>query len=147
MKISRLMLAALLPVLAATPATSASQIGSLRQKAEEARKKLEDKTKKPTADTGQAKGTDTTKAPTAGSPTAKSVPVATAPAQDSPKPDAKVWENYDFVPGSKVLFYTDFSEDKRRQLRPRTEIRQRARGRRRARRREDAAEHRRARSF
>jgi outer membrane protein OmpA-like peptidoglycan-associated protein len=26
--------------------------------------------------------------------------------------DAKVWDNYDFVPGSKVLFYTDFSEDK-----------------------------------
>src|SRR6478736_37652 len=26
--------------------------------------------------------------------------------------DGKVWENYDFVPGSKVLFYTDFSEDK-----------------------------------
>jgi len=25
---------------------------------------------------------------------------------------AKVWENYDFVPGSKVLFFTDFSEDK-----------------------------------
>jgi OOP family OmpA-OmpF porin len=25
---------------------------------------------------------------------------------------AKVWENYDFVPGSKVIFYTDFSEDK-----------------------------------
>ena len=24
---------------------------------------------------------------------------------------AKVWENYDFVPGSKVLFFTDFSED------------------------------------
>ena len=24
---------------------------------------------------------------------------------------AKVWDNYDFVPGSKVLFYTDFSED------------------------------------
>ena len=24
---------------------------------------------------------------------------------------SKVWENYDFVPGSKVLFYTDFSED------------------------------------
>lgn len=35
-------------------------------------------------------------------------PVA-APAQ---KPSAKVWENYDFVPGSKVLFFTDFSEDK-----------------------------------
>lgn len=25
---------------------------------------------------------------------------------------AKVWENYDFVPGSKVIFYTDFSEDR-----------------------------------
>ena len=25
---------------------------------------------------------------------------------------AAVWENYDFVPGSKVLFFTDFSEDK-----------------------------------
>jgi OmpA-OmpF porin, OOP family len=24
----------------------------------------------------------------------------------------KIWENYDFVPGSKVLFYTDFSEDR-----------------------------------
>lgn len=24
----------------------------------------------------------------------------------------KVWDNYDFVPGGKVLFYTDFSEDK-----------------------------------
>lgn len=24
----------------------------------------------------------------------------------------QVWDNYDFVPGSKVLFYTDFSEDK-----------------------------------
>ena len=25
---------------------------------------------------------------------------------------AKVWENYDFVPGNKILFFTDFSEDK-----------------------------------
>ncbi len=25
--------------------------------------------------------------------------------------DAKVWENYDFVPGNKVIFYTDFSDD------------------------------------
>ncbi|HEU5217437.1 MAG TPA: hypothetical protein VFU23_02190, partial [Gemmatimonadales bacterium] len=24
----------------------------------------------------------------------------------------KVWDNYDFVPGNKVLFYTDFSEDR-----------------------------------
>ena len=26
--------------------------------------------------------------------------------------DPKVWDNYDFVPGSKVIFFTDFSEDK-----------------------------------
>ena len=33
---------------------------------------------------------------------------ATPPA----KADPKVWENYDFVPGSKVIYFTDFSEDK-----------------------------------
>lgn len=26
-------------------------------------------------------------------------------------PDPRVWDNYDFVPGAKVLFYTDFSDD------------------------------------
>lgn len=26
--------------------------------------------------------------------------------------DPKVWDNYDFIPGSKVLYYTDFSEDR-----------------------------------
>jgi outer membrane protein OmpA-like peptidoglycan-associated protein len=28
------------------------------------------------------------------------------------QPSTAVWENYDFVPGSRVLFYTDFSEDR-----------------------------------
>ena len=38
--------------------------------------------------------------------------VAVSPATSASQgADAKVWENYDFVPGSKVLFYTDFSED------------------------------------
>ena len=35
-----------------------------------------------------------------------------APAVGQDKADPKVWDNYDFVPGSKVIFYTDFSEDK-----------------------------------
>lgn len=35
------------------------------------------------------------------------VPRVSAVAQDP-----KVWENYDFVPGSKVIFFTDFSEDR-----------------------------------
>jgi outer membrane protein OmpA-like peptidoglycan-associated protein len=29
-----------------------------------------------------------------------------------PQAQDKVWENYDFIPGSKVLFFTDFSEDR-----------------------------------
>jgi hypothetical protein len=28
------------------------------------------------------------------------------------KQASKVWENYDFVPGSKIIFYTEFSEDR-----------------------------------
>src|SRR5690242_12163263 len=26
--------------------------------------------------------------------------------------DSKIWENYDFVPGNRVIFFTDFSEDR-----------------------------------
>lgn len=37
--------------------------------------------------------------------------IAAPSTSESQGADAKVWENYDFVPGSKVLFYTDFSED------------------------------------
>ena len=33
-------------------------------------------------------------------------------AVQSAKQDPKVWENYDFVPGNKVIFFTDFSEDR-----------------------------------
>lgn len=29
-----------------------------------------------------------------------------------PQAQDKIWENYDFVPGSKILFFTDFSDDK-----------------------------------
>lgn len=32
-------------------------------------------------------------------------------AAEAQQPDPKVWDNYDFVPGAKVMFYTDFSED------------------------------------
>src|SRR5687767_14939650 len=39
--------------------------------------------------------------------------VIAAPASaQTPAATAKVWENYDFVPGNKVIFFTDFSEDK-----------------------------------
>jgi outer membrane protein OmpA-like peptidoglycan-associated protein len=40
-----------------------------------------------------------------------SAPVATPQGATAPV-GAKIWENYDFVPGNKVMFYTDFSDDK-----------------------------------
>ena len=36
---------------------------------------------------------------------------AATPADKAQEP-AKIWENYDFVPGSKVMFFTDFTEDR-----------------------------------
>ena len=103
-----------------SPPAMAQGIGSLRKKAEEAKKKAEatlDKNKS-TADSTKAKaappaapaasGTSATAASAApGTPSS-----ASASPGDAAKPNAKVWENYDFVPGNKVIFYTDFSEDK-----------------------------------
>ena len=89
----------LVPLMAA-PAPGIGQIGALRKKAEEAKKKLEDAAKK--TDSAKAKPDSAKPASTP----AKAVAAAPAPA------GAKVWENYDFVPGNKVLFYTDFSDDR-----------------------------------
>ena len=90
----------LLVAVLASPASG--QIGSL--------KKLRDAAKKAgaTADSVRAAPGDAAAAPTA---TATAAPAGQGP-QAAPAPDAKVWENYDFVPGSKVLFFTDFSEDR-----------------------------------
>ena len=37
---------------------------------------------------------------------------AAAPVFGQDKASPSIWENYDFVPGSKVLFFTDFSDDR-----------------------------------
>ena len=104
-------------MLVGSTTASAQGIGALRKKAEEAKKKVESAVdKKPAADTAKAKPTPAatpssgTAAPTAGAPAASGA--ATTSAAAPAKADAKVWENYDFVPGSKILFFTDFSEDK-----------------------------------
>jgi OmpA-OmpF porin, OOP family len=117
---TRLGIAAIVIAMAMSisPATGAPQIGSLRKKAEEAKKKIEESSKKP-ADTAKAKGADTAKAkgattnaaPAPGTP-ATAAPSPAASSQPAAKADAKMWENYDFVPGNKVLFYTDFSDDR-----------------------------------
>ena len=36
---------------------------------------------------------------------------AATPTAAQSQSSAAIWENYDFVPGSKLLFFTDFSED------------------------------------
>lgn len=100
----------------------AQSLGSLRKKADEAKKKAAAAvdSKKASADSVKAKAGVPAQPPNAtATPAAAATPPAAAsgagtgePPADATKPNAKVWENYDFVPGNTVLFYTDFSEDK-----------------------------------
>ena len=80
------------------PSTTHAQLGGLRRKAADA---LKDAAKKDTAKT--AKPDTAKKAPSATTPatTAATTPASTPAAQSpaAPRGDAKVWENYDFVPG------------------------------------------------
>jgi len=89
-------------LLVSVPTPGVGQIGNIKKKAEEAAKKKaeEDAKKKAAADSAAraAQAPADTAKPQAGA----------APA----KGDPKVWENYDFVPGSTIIFYTDFSEDR-----------------------------------
>ena len=106
--------ALVLAVVAASTSASAQGLGSLRKKAEDAKKRVETAVdKKPAADTVKAKPAP---ANTPGGASAASAPPASAQttgaSNDAAKPNAKVWDNYDFVPGSKIIFFTDFSEDK-----------------------------------
>jgi outer membrane protein OmpA-like peptidoglycan-associated protein len=98
---------AVLSSLVVAPTIAHGQIGSLRRKAEEAaKKKLEEAGKKPESATAKP---DSAKAK---ADTAKAASAATKTAAAAPPASAKIWENYDFVPGNKVMFYTDFSEDR-----------------------------------
>jgi len=101
----------------ASSSASAQSLGSLKKKAEEAKKKAEATVeKKPSIDTAAHKPTAAPPAASPGEPAATPAtqPPAASGSSDAAaaKPNAKVWENYDFVPGNKVIFYTDFSEDK-----------------------------------
>ena len=103
--------------VAASSSASGQSLGSLRKKAEEEAKKAKAAVdKKPSVDTATQKPAAAPGSASAGTPAATAAapsPVASGPGDAvAAKPNAKVWENYDFVPGNKVLFYTDFSEDK-----------------------------------
>ena len=116
----RITISVLLAVFSLGQASAAgAQIGSaIRKKAADVVKDAAKKdTAKAKADSAQAKADTLRKTSTTA--TAPSTAPATAPAVSSApqgttaaKSDPKVWENYDFVPGNKVLFYTDFSEDR-----------------------------------
>jgi OmpA-OmpF porin, OOP family len=119
MRINRWTIAAFV-LLAASSTAGDAQLGGLRKKAEEAaakraaaeaQKKSADSLKKAatkdsSAKQGAAKSSDPASPPVTGA-------APTSPASGSAQSgDPKVWENYDFVPGSRVIFYTDFTEDK-----------------------------------
>ena len=99
-----------LVLLSLGPASSTqAQIGgAIRRKAAEALKdagkKDSSKAASPDSSTKKAPGP-----PAQASATPQSTPATPRPTSTS---SSKIWENYDFVPGSKVLFYTDFSEDR-----------------------------------
>jgi len=91
--------------LAVLPASASAQslkdLANAKKKADAAAKALKQKQADSVRVADSTRSADSAKA------------VAPAPAgADAAKPGPKVWENYDFVPGSKVIFYTDFSEDK-----------------------------------
>src|SRR5262245_7746868 len=103
MRIARLgvALVMMLGSQAAMPASAEAQLGAIRRRAEEAKKKIDSASKKKAEDSARARP-DSTKsggaAPaTAAQPTASSAAPAAA--------DPKVWDNYDFVPGNRVIFF------------------------------------------
>ena len=99
-----------LVLLTVASAQGSAQLGSiLKKKAEEAAKAAQ-AAKDAAAKKDSAKAAAT--APAA-EPNAAPAGSANAAAPGTPaKADPKVWDNYDFVPGNKVIFYTDFSEDR-----------------------------------
>lgn len=98
-------------LLGTLPATGTAQLPNLKKKAEEAaKKKAEEALKKAQADSLKKAAADS--AARADSAKAKGGQAPAAQGGAPAKADPKVWENYDFIPGSKVIFYTDFSDDK-----------------------------------
>ncbi len=104
-------------MLCAVTTDGMAQLGKLKQKAKQATDQAVDKA----ADQAVKSATDPssspapagdTAAPGAAAPAAASASPAAAPAAGAAPAAPAEWANYDFVPGNKVLFDTDFTEDK-----------------------------------
>lgn len=90
--------------------TANGQIGGLIKK--KAAEVVKEAAKKDTSKTASKPAADSATRPAPGASAASS---NAAPAGGTTTPgatDAKIWDNYDFVPGNRVIFYTDFSEDR-----------------------------------
>jgi len=117
---NRLALIALIVASAAiaVPQPVHAQIRNRVQEA--ARRAMEEAQKKAAADSARAKAAaDSAKAKAAADSAAKARTAegatASAPGaggQPAARQDPKVWDNYDFVPGNKVIVFTDFSDDR-----------------------------------
>lgn len=107
-----LALALLLHGLLATPGHG--QFGKLKQKAKQAADQAVDKAASDAVTSATSSGEPAPAAepaaPAAAAPAAASS--AAPPAAASPAAAPREWANYDFVPGSRILFDTDFTEDK-----------------------------------
>ncbi len=88
-----------------TAPDAGAQLGGLRKKAEDAAKAAAAK-----RDSAKARA-DSAARPAASAPSSPAAATAASSVARGAA-NAKVWENYDFIPGSKVMFYTDFSEDR-----------------------------------
>ena len=115
---ARWLLVALGFLWVAAPAPASAQFGRIKDMV---KKKGEDKViEKATEATNSAAGgapTDSAAAAPAGGEAAPASADAASPAGDSggkgpaAAAEPKLWVNYDFVPGDRVLFFTDYSED------------------------------------
>ena len=110
MRITRwLLVACSVGLLLTAGSTPASGQINPKKKLEEALKKAKaDSAKKAAADSAKKAQADSGAKADSAKASGGQNPATAPPAQADPK----VWDNYDFIPGSRVIFYTDFSEDK-----------------------------------
>jgi outer membrane protein OmpA-like peptidoglycan-associated protein len=92
-------------LVAAQPTPGYAQFGGLKKSAEEAAKRK-------AAEAVRKASEDSARQAAASQPAPAGAAPAPAGGAAPAKADPKVWENYDFVPGNRVIFYTDFTEDR-----------------------------------